>query len=262
MRGWALAVAVLLGSAARAAAPPSPEALPIPPVPPRIAEGPDYDRCLDMLNDDPAEADAFAATWAQHGGGEGARHCHALAAVALGNTNDGASALDGLAATSRAPAAARAEIAAQASQAWLAAGDATAAYTSADAAIRLSPDDPELRLDHAGAAIALRRFAAARADLAITLALEPQRADALTLRATAERNEGDLAAAAADIARAVALEPDNPEALLERGIVRQRQGDLAGAQADWTRAEDLDEDSETGDLARQDLALLAAGPKR
>src|SRR3954447_12267555 len=60
------------------------EILPIPPVPPRIAEGEDYDKCLAMLTADPSGAVAFAEAWAAAGGGEGAAHCRALSTIALG----------------------------------------------------------------------------------------------------------------------------------------------------------------------------------
>ena len=61
------------------------ETLPIPPVPPRIAEGPDYEKCLGMLASDPAGANTFADAWQATGGGEAADHCLALAQVQLGD---------------------------------------------------------------------------------------------------------------------------------------------------------------------------------
>ncbi len=256
----ALCLAWLALTPARGAPASADETLPIPPVPPRIVEDAQYDRCLDMLPDDPSGADAAAAAWEQQGGGEPARHCRALAAIALGNPGDGAAMLDALAARSHAPAEARAELYGQASQAWTMAGAEAAAYRSAAAAIALLPEDPDLRVTHAAAAIAVGRFTEAVGDLDLALELDPKRADALTLRATAERNLGALGRAAADIERAASLDPQSAETLLERGIIRQRRGDLAGARDDWTRAEALDEDSETGDLARQNLALLEAGP--
>src|SRR3954462_2554288 len=64
------------------------EPLPIPPVPPRIAEGEDYDKCLAMLNTDPTGAFAFAEAWPA--GGEAAAHCRALADIALGDPDRGA----------------------------------------------------------------------------------------------------------------------------------------------------------------------------
>ena len=240
--------------------------LPIPPVPPRIAEGRDYEACLDMLATDPSGADAMAASMTESGGkagaGEAAQHCHALAQVELGNTEDGAALLDKLAATSLAPAVFRAVVFGQADQAWTMSGRTNEAYASASQALALSPDDPDLLIGHAIAALALHRTAEAARDLTQALALDPKRADALVLRATALRQLDQLGQARADVDTAFALDPDDPDGLLERGIIRQRQGDLAGARADWERAAELGADTPTGDLAQQNLALLAAGPRQ
>ena len=234
--------------------------LPIPPVPPRIAEGDQYDRCMDMLADDPAGADALATSW--KAGGEAAAHCHALAQVELGNPAAGAALLTALATTSQAPPSSRAEVYGQAAQAWTMAGAAANAYAAAAQAITLAPEDPDLRVTHAIAAIAMHHDQEADEDLTDALETDPKRIDALTLRATARRNLGRLPEAAADIAMACAQDPDNADALLERGIIRQRQGDLEGARADWEKARELSPDTATGDLAQQNLALLDAGPRQ
>ncbi len=236
--------------------------LPIPPVPPRIAEGADYDHCLDMLDSDPSGADALATSMASNGSGDAAEHCHALAQVALGNSDDGATLLDKLASTSLAPSSFRAVLYGQADQAWTMAGRPDQAFASATNAIKLSPDDPDLLIGHAIAALALQRYADATEDLTHALDLDPKRADALVLRATTWRNLQKLDQAKADIDQAFALDPDDPDALLERGIIRQRQGDLAGARRDWEQASELAPDTSTGDLAQQNLALLAAGPRQ
>ena len=236
--------------------------IPIPPVPPRIAEGTQYETCLDMLATDPSGADAMATSMAPTSGAEAAMHCHALAQVELGNTQAGAALLDTLATRSTAPAAFRAVVFGQASQAWTMAGQDVQAYDSATRALALSPDDPELRIGHAIAALARQRYAEAADDLTRALDLDPKRADALILRATAWRNLGRLDAARADIDAAAGLDPDNADLLLERGIIRQRTGDLAGARSDWSRAAELAPDTPTGDLAQQNLALLLAGPQQ
>jgi len=238
------------------------EPLPLPPVPPRIAQGKGYGRCLDMLATDPSGADALAATLAATDGAQAAQHCHALAQVELGNPAAGAALLDQLAATSTAPAVSRAVIYGQADQAWTMAGNVPRAYTSASQALALSPDDPDLLIDRATAALALQNPAQAADDLTHALELDPKRADALILRATARRDLGRLHDASADIDAAQKLDPDNPDLLLERGIIRQRRGDLAGARADWQHAAELAPDTATGDLAQQNLALLEAGPRQ
>jgi tetratricopeptide (TPR) repeat protein len=236
------------------------EALPVPPVPPRIAEGPDYEHCLGMLANDPDGANAFADAWEATGGGEGAAHCHALAQLTLGNTQAGAQMLETLAAKSTAPPLARAQVYGQAVQAWLLADDAARAYEAASRAIELSPADPELLIDRSIAAATSGRYLDAIDDLGRALKLDPKRADALTLRAAAWRYENKLDNAQDDVDRALEINPDYPEAYLERGILRQRRGDRQGAQADWEHAISLSPDTATADLAQQNLALLEAGP--
>ena len=54
------------------------EALPLPPEPPRLADSAEFERCFAMLRDDPEGARAYALMWDSQGGGDGARHCHAL----------------------------------------------------------------------------------------------------------------------------------------------------------------------------------------
>lgn len=262
------AAAALTPSAAVAPAPP-PEAedappddspIPIPPVPPRIANGDQYDRCMDMLADDPAGADAMATAW--RGGGEAATHCHALAQIELGNPAAGAALLMSLADGSPSPPTARAEVLGQAAQAWTMAGDIQRALDAARQAVTLSPEDPDLRVTHAIAALAVHQDSAADEDLSEALDADPKRIDALVLRARARRHLGRLGEAQADIGRALAQDSENADALLERGIIRERAGNLAGARADWQRALDLSPDTSTGDLAQQNLALLDAGPRQ
>ncbi len=238
------------------------EPLPIPPVPPRIGEGADYDRCLGMLDADPEGAATFATAWEATGGGDTATHCLALAQIGIGEPNAGAAMLEKLAATSHAAPAARASMLDQATQAWLMAGNVDRAIASANQALALSPDDPDLLIDRAIAAGNLDRFADAIADLTQALTLDPRRADALTLRAAGWRQTGKLDSAQADVDAALRIDPDEPEALLERGILRQRRNDRAGARADWQRAAELAPDTSTADLAQQNLALLDAGPAR
>jgi tetratricopeptide (TPR) repeat protein len=244
-----------------AEAAPSPDAaLPVPPVPPRIAEGADYEKCLAMLSDDPSGAYVFADAWIATGGGDGATHCEALAQIALGNPDAGAAMLEKLAAGSSAAVLARAAIFGQAEEAWMMASEPDRAYGAATQALALKPDDADLLIARAGAAIAMGRFMDSIDDLNRALELDPRRADALVLRGSAWRNEDKIDLAQADIDHAIDIDPDDPEALLERGILRQRKGDRTGAQADWERAIALDPDSQAADLAQQNLALLEAGP--
>jgi tetratricopeptide (TPR) repeat protein len=236
------------------------DALPLPPSPPRLVEGPDSDRCFDLLRDDPEGARAFAAAWEQAGGGEGARHCGALALLDLDEPARAAALLEALARDSRADAAPRAAVLAQAAQAWLIAGDAPRAVGATTAALALTPNDTDLLLDRAAALGAIGRHAESVGDLDRVLALEPGRAEALVLRASALRHLDRQEPARRDIERALALAPQNVEALLERGILRQLAGDTEGARMDWERAIELAPSSAAADLATQNLALSEFGP--
>jgi tetratricopeptide (TPR) repeat protein len=236
--------------------------LPVPPFPPRIAEGEAYEHCLAMLANDPAGASALAENWLASGGGSGAAHCGALAQVALGRPEAGAAQLEALARDSTAPDLARASLLGQAAQARMMAGEPDQALAAASTALALAPDDADLLMGRATAEAALDRPRAAILDLNQALAVDPHRVDALVQRAAAWRRLNRLDLAVADITRAVELDPEEPEALLERGILRQRQGDRAGARADWQKARGIDPNSVTADLADQNLALLEVGPDR
>src|ERR1700684_2531838 len=88
--------------------------LPVPPLPPRIAEGDDYDKCLSMLNADPSGALDFADAWEAKGRGDGAVHCRPLSQIALGDPEHGADTLDKLATRSSAAPSSRAAVLGQA----------------------------------------------------------------------------------------------------------------------------------------------------
>ncbi len=234
--------------------------LPLPPVPPRVAEGPDYERCMAMLTSDPEGANNFADAWVATGGGEGATHCLALAKVALGDVATGADMLEKLAASSKAPDVARAAVYGQAEQAWLMAGDPTRALGAATMAVTLSDEDPDLLIGRSVASATLGRYQDAVDDLSRALEFDAKRPDALVLRAAAYRHLGNLELAEDDVDRALSQDPDNSEAYLERGILRERKGDRRGAHSDWLEAKTLSPDTPTSDLAEQNLALLEAGP--
>jgi tetratricopeptide (TPR) repeat protein len=234
--------------------------LPIPPFPPRIAEGSAYETCLDTLASDPTGAVALAETWQTDGGGDGAVHCHGLALIASGEPASGAEVLEQLARQSSAPAMARASVLSQATQARMMVAQADKAVEDATQALSLSPGDTELLIMRATAEGTLGRFEDAVDDVSQALRQDARRPDALVLRAVMRRKLNQLDLAQADVGRALALDPDDPDALLERGILRQRMGDPAGARADWERARGVDPNSTTADLAQQDLSLLEAGP--
>ena len=226
----------------------------------RPGEGPDYERCLTLLRADPDEALVYADGWEAAGGGDGAGHCAALSLLALGETERGAERLEDLARRSRADAATRAAVFAEAGSAWTLAGDPGRAFAAATMALTLAPDDPSLLLDRAIASGAAGRYENALDDLDRAVAFDPYRAEAWALRGAAKRQLGRTEDAERDVARALSLAPDNAEALLERGALRRAKGDVRGARADWERVARSAPDSASADLARRNLELNPAGP--
>ncbi|HZH48088.1 MAG TPA: tetratricopeptide repeat protein [Roseococcus sp.] len=237
-------------------------ALPLPPEPPRLGDGPDYDRCIALLRDDVDEALRFAQAWEATGGDEGARHCFALAMIGQGEPDRAAERLERLATASDAGNQARAAVFGQAAQAWMMAEDANRAFGAVTMGLTLAPFDAELLVDRSVILAAQRRYREALDDLDRVLAIEPDRAEAHVFRAATLRHLDRVDAAREAIARALALTPDNAEALLERGILRQLRGDEAGARADWQRAMELAPESVAADLAQQNLSLSELGPPR
>lgn len=245
----------------------TPTEIPVPPFPPRIADGSAYQTCLDTLANDPTGAVALAETWQADGGGDGALHCRGLALIALGKPAAGAELLEQVARQSGAPVLARASVLGQAVQARLMVAEAdpaaaTQAADDASQALALAPADPELFIMRSTAESLLGRFKDAVDDLNVALQLDATRPDALVLRAVVHRKLDQIDLAQADVSQALKLDPDNPDALLERGILRQRMGDPDGAREDWEHARGVDPNSTTADLAQQNLSLLEAGPQR
>jgi Flp pilus assembly protein TadD len=92
--------------------------------------------------------------------------------------------------------------------------------------------------------------------LSDVLGRQPNRVEALCLRASARRYLDDLKGAGEDIGRALELDPTYPEALVERGIIRRLQGDDAGARADWLKVVQMVPSGPDLEQAQRNLQLM------
>jgi regulator of sirC expression with transglutaminase-like and TPR domain len=221
------------------------------------ADAATYARCMSLARREPGSALTLAADWAKRGGAHPADHCSAVALIALGRYQEGATRLQSLArAMTSAPPSLLSGVLDQASQAWLLAGDPNRAFETAREAAALAPGDPEIVIDRAEAAAAAGYLDAAVGDLDRVLKTDPNRVDALVYRASADRALDRLDQARADIDKAVALAPNSAAALLERGNIRLLQGDSDGAQRDWQEVVDIAAASPAGRAARANLEHL------
>lgn len=222
--------------------------------------------CMAMIGDDPYGARDYALDWLHHGGSHDARHCHALALLEAGDEDAAARELDDLAHQSAqkgeiVPSALRAIMEAEAAEAWLSAGVPSKAQASADFGLSVQPYDLALQIARARSHLAQDRADLAEQELAALVARQPDvPPEAYVLLAEAERKMGRLDLAMQHTTHALAVAPDSAAALLERGIIRERKGDAEGARQDWQKVLDLAPDSHEADMARQDLAVMAADP--
>jgi len=221
------------------------------------AAGPDrYGECIDAIDRHAEQALDAALTWADLGGGDGARHCVGVALVRLGRFAEAALAFEAVAKDMEADDAVRAQVLGQAANAWLLADDSGRAVVAATMALELDPDGAELLVDRATAFAALGRFEDAVDDLSRALVLEPGLVDAYVFRASARRHLGDPARAEADVEIALRLDAGHVEGLLERGTLRHLRGDASGARRDWIAVLTIAPDSAAAEAARTNLERL------
>lgn len=222
--------------------------------------------CLAMMGEDPFGARDYALDWLRHDGGRPARHCHALALIELGDEQTAAQELDDL--SRKEPftgpdssASVRAVMATEAAEAWLSANQPANALSIIAYGLSIRPGDETLILAKARALLAQNDMKTVVSELTALVARNPTVSPAAyVMLATAERRLGALDKARAHIEEALSRTPDDAAALLERGIIREQTGDATGARVDWQHVLDLAPDGHEADLARQDLAVLAADP--
>ncbi len=221
-----------------------------------------YSACMAQARAEPVKALTAAREWFKEGGGLAARHCAAIAFYGLGQFVEAGTELERLGREMTGQSAQlRAEVFAQAGQAYQAARLGEKALAMQNAAILLDPRNADIWVDRSITFAAVSAWREAASDLTRALELSPNRTDVLALRAAAWRNAGDSAKALADAEAALKLEKDYPDALLERGLARRLRNDRAGSDADLKRVIALaGETSELGKRARE--ALRGAAPTK
>ncbi|NBC19585.1 MAG: tetratricopeptide repeat protein [Alphaproteobacteria bacterium] len=151
-----------------------------------------------------------------------ARHCTALALIALEHYEEGAARLEELANASDAGTMeTRALYLAQAGNAWLASGLPEAAVTTLENANRINPGDADLIIDLAAAYLARGQWREASGLLGEALETRPGDPEALALRARALMEMGRLKAALADVRAARLTAPKDIDLLVLRGEIRE-----------------------------------------
>lgn len=195
-----------------------------------------YTECMKLARKEPLKALPAAEKWNAEGGGLGARHCVAVAMFQAGKYLPAAAQFEAIARDMGLDRPGlRAELWAQAGQAWIEGGQADKAATAQTRAIELKGTDPDLWIDRGLSNAAMLAWPRAISDFDQALRLRPDDVEILVLRAAAWRNARNTSQALADAGRALRIAPDHTEALLERGFANLAGGDRARANDDFNR---------------------------
>lgn len=239
------------------------------PVPPAEMQAPEpdpeaeqsgrYDSCINQVELNPRAAIGVAEAWENAGGGLPAGHCKALALLYSGEEEKAATLLVALAFSKPEPDIdLRADLLAQAGNAYLMAGRAAAAREALTNALGLRPDDPDLLIDRARAAAMEKNWPSAIADLSRAYEIAPARADILVLRASARKESGDARGAKVDLDAALDLAPNSTQALFDRARLYLASGNLEKARADFLAVETAAPGTALADASKREIEALDA----
>ena len=243
-----------------------------------------YAECMRRARADPERGLEMALSWRDGANPEqrnpeqrnnAAAHCEAVALTGLGRFVAAAKRLEALAGSMKAPSkggasmgavapkSVRAEILAQAGQAWSRADQIARARAVQTAAVALDPNNAEIRIDRAMTRAADGAYWEAIDDLDVAISLNRkgnrETANAYALRASAYRFLDVLSLAKQDADTALRLAPDNAEALLEMVIIMHMAGDEAAARKAWDRLVQAHDGSPAAEAAQRNLKKLDQG---
>ncbi|HOY78652.1 MAG TPA: hypothetical protein PLN33_12640 [Hyphomonadaceae bacterium] len=180
------------------------------------------EQCVNQIDKDAEVAYQDGLTWMAKGNRPAARHCTALALIALGQEAEGAARLEELA---NAPDAGSLEergiYLAQSGNAWLLADMPDAAIVTLTNALKLLPDDGELYKDRARANLRLSKWQEAGFDLDAAIQRSAGNAEAYRLRGYVLMKLNRLTDAWKDVETAMRLAPKDIDVLVLRGDVRE-----------------------------------------
>ena len=180
------------------------------------------EQCIAKIDVDADAAYQDGLTWLAKGNRPAARHCTALALIALGQAAEGAARLEELA---NAPDAGgldeRGIYLAQSGNAWLMAGMPDEAIVTLTNAMKLRPEDGELYKDRARALMLQKKWQEAGKDLDVAIELQAGNAEAFRMRGHALLKLDRLDDAWRDVETAMRLAPKDIDAIVLRGDVRE-----------------------------------------
>ena len=209
----------------------------------------DYQRCIDMAQISPEEVRREAIAWYAETGEPGALHCEAVALSEIGALGSAAHKLQETAQLPGVDELTRVDLLTQAALLWRELGEIDAAFGALDTATAYRRT-PRVLIERAILHAERRAWEKAHADLSEALSITPRDAEALSLRAAANRRMGDANAARRDAMAAIEYLPISPAAWFELGKAEFELGLKDGARRSWLKAIDVAPGSPFAALAR------------
>ena len=221
----------------------------------------DYKACLNLIEQDKAQAVTEAGEWARYGkGGVLARHCYALALLATGAPLSAADEL--MAAAAEEPGLSdieRSNLMVQAGEILLDAGEDLSPAIAAEQALRLAPQNPAAVGLRAAIKLAGGNHGGALKDLDAAISVGGPKAEYLTLRAAAKRLSGQGTAARDDAVWATELDPNYARAWMERGRAEAMIRDQHNARQSFFKVMDLAKGTDLARAAQLALQRMDTG---
>ena len=225
---------------------------------PASADLRDYQKCIDMAQISPEVGRREAIAWYTETGEPGALHCEAVALSEMGALSTAANKLQETAQLPGVDELTRVNLLTQAALLWREEGDNDAAFGALDTAVKYRAT-PRVLIERAILHADARAWEKAHSDLSQALSTSPRDAEALSLRAAANRRMGDAEAARRDAMLAIEYLPVSPAAWFELGKAEQALGLSDGARRSWLKTIDFAPGSPFATLARGALQDMDGG---
>ncbi len=218
----------------------------------------DYRTCIDMAQISPEEVRREAIAWYSETGEPGALHCEAVALSEMGALSSSANKLQEAAQLPGVDDLTRVDLLTQAALLWREEGDTDAAFGALGSAMKYQAT-PRVLIERAILHADRRAWEKAHADLSHALSMQPKDAEALSLRAAANRRMGNVDAARRDAMLAIEYLPISPAAWFELGKAEHALGLKDGARRSWLKTIDVAPGSSFATLARGALQDMDGG---
>ena len=215
-----------------------------------------YQDCLKLARLKPEDGFESAIAWRDMGGGEPAKHCVAVALIALEKYEEAATRLDALADESTSPQQVIAGLLAQAGHSWMMAGNLEFAWRDQSRALGIVKNDPTLWIDRAMVLGMAGQYWDSIDDLNNALDLDPNNVEALVYRGTAWRMLETYDLAMTDIQRALELSPNKIQALFERANLHRINEDNDLARQDYLTVIENSNGTPVADAARANIEKM------